>query len=115
MFCYVTIKFYFNELTGSVTPQEVVDAHNKYRGIAVSKNGALNMMKMIWDPEVAMVAQRWAENCKTEHDGNRERFIPGNSQYTRLNAIRLIRIQNTDMYKGKRIMKSAFCSQMEMG
>ncbi|XP_048730027.2 cysteine-rich venom protein-like [Ostrea edulis] len=66
-----------NSKPGSVTPQEVVDAHNKYRGIAVSKNGALNMMKMIWDPEVAMVAQRWAENCKTEHDGNRERFIPG--------------------------------------
>ncbi|XP_062586404.1 cysteine-rich venom protein kaouthin-2-like, partial [Saccostrea cucullata] len=62
---------------GVVRPQDAVAAHNKYRGIAAAKNGALNMMTMVWDPEVATVARKWAENCKTVHDGNRERFIPG--------------------------------------
>lgn len=50
--------------------------------MAVSKNGVQNMLKMVWDPEVAKIAQRWAENCKTEHDGNRERFIPGEFKLT---------------------------------
>lgn len=50
--------------------------------MAVSKNGVQNMFKMVWDPEVATIAQRWAENCKTEHDGNRERFIPGEFKLT---------------------------------
>lgn len=50
--------------------------------MAVSKNGVQNMLKMVWDPEVAKIAQRWAENCKTEHDENRERFIPGEFKLT---------------------------------
>uniref|UniRef100_K1S4G8 Substrate-specific endoprotease Tex31 n=1 Tax=Magallana gigas TaxID=29159 RepID=K1S4G8_MAGGI len=66
-----------NSSPGIVSSQEALAAHNKYRGMAVSKNGVQNMLKMVWDPEVAKIAQRWAENCKTEHDGNRERFIPG--------------------------------------
>ena len=66
-----------------MTSQEALAAHNKYRGLTVTKHSVQNMMKMIWDPEVAMVAQKWAENCKTEHDGNRERFIPGESTQNR--------------------------------
>lgn len=65
-----------------MSSQEALAAHNKYRGMAVSKNGVQNMLKMVWDPEVAKIAQRWAENCKTEHDGNRERFIPGEFKLT---------------------------------
>ncbi|KAK3594413.1 hypothetical protein CHS0354_037438 [Potamilus streckersoni] len=30
-----------------------------------------------WDPELADIAQRWADNCKITHDTNAQRLIPG--------------------------------------
>lgn len=35
------------------------------------------MLKMVWDSEVAMVAQKWAENCDISHDENYQRLVPG--------------------------------------
>ncbi|XP_063420292.1 cysteine-rich venom protein pseudechetoxin-like isoform X1 [Mytilus trossulus] len=52
---------------------EIVNAHNTYR----SGTQATNMMKMSWDAEIAYIAQKWAENCETVHDGGMKRRIPG--------------------------------------
>ncbi|XP_078311153.1 cysteine-rich venom protein Mr30-like isoform X2 [Crassostrea virginica] len=54
----------------------IVNEHNKYRA-GVSPT-AVQMGKMSWDDEIAMVAQTYADACKgLVHDGNQQRSIPG--------------------------------------
>ncbi|XP_033760165.1 cysteine-rich venom protein ophanin-like isoform X2 [Pecten maximus] len=53
----------------------IVDHHNGYRR-DVSPT-ATNMRTMSWDDEVAMIAQKWAENCQFGHDDSYSRYIPG--------------------------------------
>ena len=53
--------------------QRIVDAHNKVRQmIALGKipgqPAATNMKEMIWDSELAVIAQRWADQCQFDHD-----------------------------------------------
>ncbi|KAL5020640.1 hypothetical protein ScPMuIL_002275 [Solemya velum] len=38
---------------------------------------ASDMMVMKWDDEVALIAQKWAENCKITHDGSLQRMVLG--------------------------------------
>ncbi|XP_067940475.1 cysteine-rich venom protein pseudechetoxin-like [Watersipora subatra] len=49
----------------------IVNKHNQLR----SSQGAGDMQKMVWDDEIASIAQRWADNCKNSHD--EYRAIPG--------------------------------------
>lgn len=53
----------------------IVDSHNAYRR-DVSPT-ATNMRTMSWDDEVAMIAQKWTENCQFAHDDGYSRYIPG--------------------------------------
>ncbi|XP_061185018.1 cysteine-rich venom protein Mr30-like [Saccostrea echinata] len=55
--------------------KEIVDVHNLLRSQVDPP--ARDMMKMSWDDDVALVAQKWAENCVLNHDGNYQRRIPG--------------------------------------
>ncbi|XP_064629170.1 serotriflin-like [Lineus longissimus] len=50
----------------------IEDTHNVYR----SKQYATNMEKMYWDSELAMIAQKWADNCDYKHDSSDQRNIP---------------------------------------
>ena len=52
---------------------EIVNQHNTYRG----STAATDMNMMSWDNEVAYIAQKWAENCQTNHDAGYKRRIPG--------------------------------------
>ncbi|CAG2248310.1 CRISP [Mytilus edulis] len=65
------------KIPGPVDKNVVLAVHNKYREKAAKKYNAKNILKMIWDDEVAMVAQKWAENCFGVHDKNYQRLIPG--------------------------------------
>ncbi|XP_056015292.1 peptidase inhibitor 16-like [Ostrea edulis] len=58
-----------------VEKKAIVDKHNFLRSRV--NPPAKNMMKMSWDNDVALVAQKWAENCELKHDGNYQRWIPG--------------------------------------
>ncbi|XP_069689676.1 venom allergen 5-like isoform X2 [Periplaneta americana] len=56
--------------------QEILDAHNLARqsvalGRVPGQPGAANMLQMVWDDELAVVAQRWADKCTLAHDGSR--------------------------------------------
>lgn len=46
--------------------KDCVHAHNKFRS-EVSPS-ASNMRYMTWDPELAQIAKRWAENCQFKHN-----------------------------------------------
>ncbi|XP_067930719.1 cysteine-rich venom protein-like [Watersipora subatra] len=52
--------------------EEIVSTHNSLR----STINASNMQKMVWDSELASLAQKWADNCEFDHD-NKRRNIPG--------------------------------------
>jgi hypothetical protein len=52
---------------------ELLRAHNIYRsmiaqGKAQGQPGAIDMLEMIWDDQVALRAQAWANNCVFQHD-----------------------------------------------
>ncbi|XP_063824561.1 venom allergen 3-like [Ostrinia nubilalis] len=60
--------------------QAIVDAHNRLRqsvalGQVSSQPPAANMMEMVWDEELAATAQRWADQCTTEHDRASQREV----------------------------------------
>ncbi|EEB16252.1 Ves G 5 allergen precursor, putative [Pediculus humanus corporis] len=58
--------------------KQILDLHNWYRKIVANgyeKSGsggsqpkAADMMKLQWDDDLAEVAQRWADQCRLEHD-----------------------------------------------
>ncbi|KAK6191728.1 hypothetical protein SNE40_003335 [Patella caerulea] len=52
----------------------IVNLHNLYRSNA--NPPASNMLKMRWNDEIALIAQKWAEHCDMTHDGNKERSVP---------------------------------------
>lgn len=54
----------------------IVDMHNEKRSSVNPE--ATNMLRMSWDDEVAMIAQKWADNCDTNHEKNNlQRVVPG--------------------------------------
>ncbi|XP_064635278.1 cysteine-rich secretory protein 3-like [Lineus longissimus] len=64
--------------TGSVSDADkkvIVEEHNRYRKNASPKPG--NMQYMVWDDELASVAQGWTSTCPSGHDTGPERYIPG--------------------------------------
>ena len=65
-----------NEMTEAMK-QEILDKHNELRAKVANGNedgqpSATNMNKLIWDDELASNAQLWADQCKFDHDPNRE-------------------------------------------
>ncbi|GAB6023013.1 hypothetical protein CHUAL_007103 [Chamberlinius hualienensis] len=55
---------------------DILNAHNKFRqlvanGYQENQPSASNMFEMIWDDNLAEVAQRWANQCQFSHDENR--------------------------------------------
>ncbi|XP_024867089.1 venom allergen 3-like isoform X3 [Temnothorax curvispinosus] len=64
--------------------QIILDEHNRLRQLVAlgqihGQPGAANMMEMIWDDELAAIAQRWADHCAESHDSlrNVRRFAVG--------------------------------------
>ncbi|GBL70033.1 CRISP/Allergen/PR-1, partial [Araneus ventricosus] len=65
--------------------EDILRLHNEYRsGVALGKEhraigGSLpkasDMLQMVWDDELAAVAQKWAENCDFNHDCNECRAV----------------------------------------
>ncbi|XP_046743306.1 venom allergen 5-like [Diprion similis] len=54
----------------------IVDEHNRLRsaiamGTVSGQPAASNMMEMVWDDELAYLAQRWANLCNEYHDSDR--------------------------------------------
>ncbi|XP_023712757.1 venom allergen 5 [Cryptotermes secundus] len=57
--------------------QAILEAHNKARqtvalGRVPGQPAASRMLEMVWDEELAAVAQRWADKCTLAHDGARD-------------------------------------------
>ncbi|XP_014601952.1 PREDICTED: venom allergen 5-like [Polistes canadensis] len=64
--------------------QIILDEHNRLRQLVAlgqihGQPGAANMMEMLWDDELADVAQKWADSCAEVHDNYRNvrRFAVG--------------------------------------
>ncbi|GFY68118.1 hypothetical protein TNIN_396891 [Trichonephila inaurata madagascariensis] len=61
----------------------ILKLHNKYRSqVAMGQETragglptASDMLEMVWDDELAAVAQKWADNCVYEHDCNECRAV----------------------------------------
>ena len=82
--------------------KEIVEAHNKYRariangeewlGSPGPQPGASNMQEMVWDAELATVAQKHADQCVFEHDCSDcrrvQRFRVGQNLYIYKQTIR---------------------------
>lgn len=56
--------------------QKILSAHNTVRqmiamGQVKGQPAATNMREMVWDEELAVVAQRWADQCMPGHDHRR--------------------------------------------
>ncbi|GBO30972.1 CRISP/Allergen/PR-1, partial [Araneus ventricosus] len=66
--------------------QEILRLHNQYRSdLALGKETrakggtlpkAADMLQMVWDDELAAIAQKWAENCDFNHDCDECRVVP---------------------------------------
>jgi hypothetical protein len=55
-------RFYYKKyfyLSGQVNSTDALAVHNRYRQKAAQKYKTTDMLKMVWDNEVAMVAQKW--------------------------------------------------------
>merc|ERR1711970_1135967 len=55
----------------------ILQRHNELRqkvaaGQEEGQPGASNMRKMVWNDELATIAQRWADQCRSGHDKNRD-------------------------------------------
>lgn len=68
---------------------EILEAHNRLRsqvaqGRVSGQPGAQNMREMVWDEELAVRAQQWANQCIFEHDPSRstsKNFFPSLIRY----------------------------------
>ncbi|XP_074652854.1 cysteine-rich venom protein VAR8-like [Tubulanus polymorphus] len=58
---------------------EIENLHNKLRATVsqYDQPAATNMLKLYWDDEIAMIAQKQADSCVYGHDQNIQRNIPG--------------------------------------
>lgn len=63
---------------------QILESHNRLRssvaqGRVPNQPGAENMREMIWDDELALKAQQWANQCTFQHDPSRylDRFTMG--------------------------------------
>lgn len=72
-------KTHDRELTEGAK-QGIVDAHNELRRKIArgeethgSQPAASNMKKLVWNDEIAAIAQRWADQCIFDHDTNRNK------------------------------------------
>ena len=59
------------------TKKILLDKHNELRqkvasGGEAGQPGAANMKKLVWDDELATIAQRWTDQCIFEHDKLRD-------------------------------------------
>ncbi|XP_071081904.1 cysteine-rich venom protein ENH2-like [Haliotis cracherodii] len=54
--------------------QAIVDTHNTYR--ANVSPTATNMVKLVWDDELAVYAGKWARQCYISHDSYSARSVP---------------------------------------
>jgi len=59
------------------TKKELLDKHNEQRqkvaaGNEAGQPSATNMRKLVWDEELETIAQRWTDQCKFDHDKNRD-------------------------------------------
>jgi len=69
----------------------ILEKHNELRRRVATGNQtnpkvhpkAGNMMKMVWNNELALIAQRWADQCDFSHDKNRRKL---DSTYVGQNA-----------------------------
>ena len=73
--------------------RSALSLHNKFRSrVASGEEGrgttggqptAANMRELVWDDELAAIAQRWAEQCSFGHDENRDvrRFKVGQNVF----------------------------------
>merc|ERR1711970_424124 len=66
----------FNGLT-QAGKDLILKRHNELRqkvaaGEEEGQPGASNMRKMVWNEELATIAQRWADQCRSGHDKNRD-------------------------------------------
>jgi len=74
---------------GEAEKSQILDLHNQLRSnVAIGlelrgrpgpQKSASNMMQLTWDPELARIAQRWADQCQFGHDIERgvSRFTVG--------------------------------------
>ena len=74
-----TAKTVERDLT-EAAKQALVDKHNELRRKVArgeETNGpqpaASNMRKLVWNEELAVIAQRWADQCSFEHDTARQK------------------------------------------
>ncbi|XP_071959659.1 cysteine-rich venom protein-like [Antedon mediterranea] len=51
---------------------EIVHSHNEYRKHAKPKAG--DMRRLVWDDEVANMAEYWVSTCPTDHNPNRNNY-----------------------------------------
>lgn len=63
---------------------QILESHNRLRssvaqGRVPNQPGAENMREMVWDEELALKAQQWANQCTFQHDPSRylDRFTMG--------------------------------------
>ncbi|KAG4077669.1 hypothetical protein HA402_015712 [Bradysia odoriphaga] len=63
---------------------QILESHNRLRstvaqGRVPNQPGAANMREMVWDDELALKAQQWANQCTFQHDPSRylDRFTMG--------------------------------------
>ncbi|CAL1261178.1 unnamed protein product [Larinioides sclopetarius] len=78
--------------------QKILRLHNQYRsGIALGKETrakggtlpkAADMLQMVWDDELAAIAQKWAENCDFNHDCDECRAV---CKFGMMNLLPLLR------------------------
>ncbi|KAF7399571.1 hypothetical protein HZH68_008163 [Vespula germanica] len=83
----ITLTFTRMACSGRISCEEkqiILDEHNRLRQLVAlgqihGQPGAANMMEMLWDDELADVAQKWADSCAETHDNYRNvrRFAVG--------------------------------------
>lgn len=85
-YCLATSKYVAKEGLSKEDQKAIVDLHNKYR--MSQKTPAANMMKLKWDDELALGAQKHASRCSFDHDSAQLRSIPGKGKNTGQNIVK---------------------------